>query len=177
MAKIQFPDSLAVDGKTLVLNGLGLRKKTVFQVKVYIAALYLNTPCRNDRAILKSDETKELHIHFVRNVSAKDIANSWDEGLEKNCKQGCEVYGERLKRLKSLSRDLKKGSVVRFRFDKDSMTMLLGDLPPQTFPGRDFADLILSNFLGEPPSDDVKEGILGLADTGLSRMPASCTGP
>ncbi len=177
LAGLKAPDSVVIDGKMLVLNGLGLRKKTVFQVKVYVAVLYLSAPCQNDRAILGSPDIKELDIHFMRNVTAHDIANSWDEGFEKNCKTGCDVFKERLDRLKALSRDLKKGSVVRFYFHPDHLVMNLEGLPPETFKGRDFADLILSNFLGNPPSEDVKAGILGLAAKGLSQMPASCKAP
>jgi hypothetical protein len=39
LADVTLPDTVQVGGRTLVLNGLGLRKK--FVVKVYVAGLYL----------------------------------------------------------------------------------------------------------------------------------------
>ena len=39
LAGVTLPDTAQVAGTTLVLNGLGLRKK--FVVKVYVAGLYL----------------------------------------------------------------------------------------------------------------------------------------
>ena len=42
LAGVTMPDTDTVEGKTLKLNGLGLRKKMVF--KVYVAGLYLETP-------------------------------------------------------------------------------------------------------------------------------------
>ena len=38
---VNLPDQLQVSGKTLQLNGLGLREATIFKVRVYVAGLYL----------------------------------------------------------------------------------------------------------------------------------------
>jgi len=39
VAGVKMPDTVTVEGKTLKLNGMGLRKKVMF--KVYVAGLYL----------------------------------------------------------------------------------------------------------------------------------------
>ena len=39
VAGVDVPDTLSVEGKTLQLNGAGIRKK--FVVKVYVGALYV----------------------------------------------------------------------------------------------------------------------------------------
>ena len=45
VAGVSLPETTTVDGKTLKLNGAGLRKKVVF--KVYVAGLYLETPSKD----------------------------------------------------------------------------------------------------------------------------------
>ena len=56
LAGVTLPDSTQVAGKTLVLNGVGLRTK--FVVKVYVAGLYLEQKSSDPNAILKSDSPK-----------------------------------------------------------------------------------------------------------------------
>ena len=41
VAGVSVPESYLLDGKTLVLNGAGVRTKTFLKVKVYVGALYL----------------------------------------------------------------------------------------------------------------------------------------
>ena len=38
---MQLPDTLQVDGKTLHLNGLGLRTYSFLRIHIYVAGLYL----------------------------------------------------------------------------------------------------------------------------------------
>ena len=45
VAGVKLPDTVEVDGKTLKLNGAGVRKK--FVAKVYVAALYVETPSKD----------------------------------------------------------------------------------------------------------------------------------
>jgi hypothetical protein len=40
-AGIQFPDQVELQGTPVKLNGLGVRKATVFRVNIYVVALYL----------------------------------------------------------------------------------------------------------------------------------------
>ena len=48
---ISFPEHIQARGETLTLNGLGLRKATVFGIKVYVGALYLTHPTADTGAI------------------------------------------------------------------------------------------------------------------------------
>lgn len=173
---VTFADSVSVDGRTLYLNGMGLRKKTIFNVKVYAAALYLTAPMQDPDLILASDEPKRLDITFMRNVEGKDIATSWDEGLALNCKTDCQRFAQATERLKALSRDLTNGQTVMFVFRKDSLEMKMGESSPQIFEGRPFTNLILSNFIGVPPSLELKVGLLGPASP-VIRVPVSDRAP
>ena len=50
---VTLPDTISVNGKTLVLNGLGLRKKAF--IKVYVAGLYLPHKIKGTKAIIAAD--------------------------------------------------------------------------------------------------------------------------
>ena len=56
IAGVKVPDTVTAEGKTLKLNGAGLRTKLMF--KVYVASLYLETPSKDSAAIVSSDQVK-----------------------------------------------------------------------------------------------------------------------
>lgn len=81
---VRFADSVDVDGRALVLNGLGLRLATLLEVKVYVAALYVATPSRDASRVLAAGAPKRLELHFLRDVDADDLKAAWDEGFARN---------------------------------------------------------------------------------------------
>ena len=48
---VKLPDTVSADGKTLKFNGAGIRKKAIF--KVYVAALYVETPSKDHQLLTK----------------------------------------------------------------------------------------------------------------------------
>ncbi|MFW5739394.1 MAG: chalcone isomerase family protein, partial [Myxococcota bacterium] len=81
---VTMPNTKTVAGKNLVLNGMGLREATVFNVDVYAAGLYLESKSKDGKAIAASNQTKQLVLHFVRDVDRSDIVGAWNEGFKKN---------------------------------------------------------------------------------------------
>src|SRR5579884_3375051 len=82
LAGVTLPDSVQAGGKTLVLNGVGLRTK--FMVKVYVAGLYLEQKSSDPNAILVSPGPKRLVMHFVRDVSRNQMADAFKESFADN---------------------------------------------------------------------------------------------
>src|SRR5262247_4119364 len=58
--KVSFPDQVAVDGHTLVLNGLGLRQATALKVNVYVAAIYVTQASTDANAMIGASTPKQL---------------------------------------------------------------------------------------------------------------------
>jgi len=158
-----FDDTISTHGHRLVLNGLGLRQMTIFKVKVYVAALYLEHASADGAKILKSHEHKKLDIVFLRDVEAKDIVHSWDEGFARNCEVGCEALKPQLMRLDSLMTDVKKGQKVSFYFQGNQFELSTPGKAPVVFDSPGFSEMILATFIGkQPPSEELKAGMLGL---------------
>src|SRR6187549_3606542 len=78
---VNMPDQVTVDGTKLVLNGMGLREATVFNVNVYVAALYLLKRSSDGEKIAAAEEPKQMRIQFVRNVSKNDMAEALQNGF------------------------------------------------------------------------------------------------
>jgi len=160
---INFPDQVQLEGSTLKLNGLGMRKATFLKINVYVAALYVARTSNDPVVILGSDTPKELILHFVRDVDGSDLAEAWDEGFAKNAKTQLPALQERIEMLKGWMADVKTGQQLTFEFEPGSGIQVATDGAVKgTIKGDDFARVLLSIWLGaDPPNPEVKAGLLG----------------
>ncbi len=164
MNDIEFPDAIAVNGVDLLLNGLGKREATIFNVDVYIAALYLEHTQSDGYAICESDQTKRLILHFVRDVSGGDIAGAWAEGFIKNSGDDATVYESRIVSLNSWMSEMKDGEEMMFTYIPDTgLEVSVRGTYMGTIEGSDFATVFFSIWLGDdPPNGGLRRGLLGL---------------
>ena len=157
-----FPEQLQSEAGTLVLNGLGMRQATLFKVNVYVSALYLPKPSADARAILESAAPYELVMAFVRNVGAKDIANGWSEGFERNGREQLPALSGRIATLTGWMSDIKTGQRMQFTFRPGvGLQAIINGTPKGTITGDDFGRAFLSIWLGVPPNPEIKAGMLG----------------
>ena len=79
LAGATMPDTLTVAGKTLKLNGMGLRKKAIF--KVYVGGLYLEAPSKDAAAILAAGLLNTALFSLDDAPGRMDaIVRGWDAG-------------------------------------------------------------------------------------------------
>ena len=161
LAGATLPDTLEVGEKTLKLNGLGLRKKAVF--KVYVGALYLESPSKDAHAILTSDQPKAIRMHFLRDLSKAQLVEAFQEGFDANAKDKAAAQKASFDKMLALIPDVKEGETMTFTYVPGKGTTLqAGDKELGVFEGKDFADAVFSIWLGpKPPSEDLKKGMLG----------------
>lgn len=161
-AEITFAPTASVGGKTLQLNGVGIRKATVFRVKVYHAGLYLEAPSSDADAILASSQLKRIEMHFVHDVSSSKLKDAWREGIAKNCKQGCDKLESALQKLDAAMVDIKDGDMMEYAFYPDRVELRIKGQSAGPILGADFSRAMLAVWLGaEPPNGDLKDGLLG----------------
>jgi hypothetical protein len=160
---IDFPDQIQVDGAALILNGLGLRQATAFNVSVYIAGLYLVDKSGDPQAILQSSKPKRLVLHFLRNVGSDDLTKSWDEGFKKNVADQIPVLKDRIEKIKSFTKDMKTGQELIFTYKMGTgIEVGIDGAVIGTVEGDDFSAAFLSIWLGYfPPNQNLKDGLLG----------------
>lgn len=159
---VTLPDSVTLDGQTLVLNGLGQRLATFLKVKVYVAGLYV--PKRSDQAqtLLGTDQPWQLVLSFLRSVDAGDMVKAWNEGFENNAKAQLPALKDRIDTLNGVMKDLKDKDTLVFTYlpGKGTSVEVKGNREV-TIEGHDFASALLSIWLSDPPNDEIKHGLLG----------------
>lgn len=161
VAGVSMPDMQKIDGKTLRLNGMGLRKKTIF--KVYVAGLYLETPSKDGAAVLGAEEIKSIHLHMLRGLKSQQITDAIREGFERNSKAALPALQERLTKLGTMIPDAADGDEIHLTYEPGKGTRVTARGTDRgTIEGRDFADALFAVWLGpDPVQDDLKKALLG----------------
>jgi hypothetical protein len=161
-AGVRLPDEMAVAGKNLVLNGMGVREATVFNVNVYVAGLYLEKKSANADEILGSEQVKRIEMVFVRDVDRKDITGAFAGGFKKNGGDMAALK-ERLDKLNGWMEAMKKGDSMAFTYvPEQGVTVSVKGKRKGTIEGADFGRAIFANYIGpKPPNSGLKRGLLG----------------
>lgn len=156
---VDFPDTVQEQGKTLALNGLGVR--TYWSFNVYAAGLYLETKSADENSILDSKSNKFIKMHYFRDVGQSDARKVWKKSFESYCPPPCEKFKDSIEKFNSQVTDIKKGSSVSYYFTNNSLEI-------RTVSGShkieqaEFPKMVLSTWIGKnPPTDKLKNGLLG----------------
>ena len=161
VAGVTLPESTTIEGKTLKLNGMGLRKKMVF--KVYVAGLYLETPSRDASAAISSDQVKTMQLSILRSLSTAQINEAINEGFEKNSGAQMGALKARLARLNAMIPNVEKGDQILLTYVPGKGTVVSAkNAEKGVIEGKDFADALFSVWLGpNPVQEDLKKALLG----------------
>lgn len=165
LAGATLPDSYPVDGQPLVLNGIGLRTLTVFNVKVYVAGLYLPRPNHDAQQILASPGPKVIMLKFLRSGSKAQVEKQYREGEAKNCGNGgCAASNQAdFERLVAAAPGVNAGDTSTYVFTQRGVRVLANNRVIGDFANPDLAYHLLAGFIGaNPPSQELRSSLLGL---------------
>ncbi len=161
LAGVKMPDTDTVEGKTLKLNGIGLRKKAIF--KVYVAGLYLENPSKDAAAILASNDMKSMRLHILRGMKGSQVSEAIAEGFERNSKSELPKLKPRLDKFAAMIPDVEEGDLIVMTWVPDKGTKVtVRGTDRGTIEGRDFGDALFAVWLGPAPvQEELKMGLLG----------------
>jgi hypothetical protein len=160
---VKLPDQVTLEGKTLKLNGAGIRAaKILFTFNVYAGGLYLETPGHDGDAIASSDQTKSIEMVFMRDTTAKQMADAIQEGFEKNCAANCAAFKPDVSKLQGMLKDMKKGETMAYHFLSNGVEVMIRGQKAGTIGDKAFGHQFIRCWIGKnPPNAELKEGLLG----------------
>jgi hypothetical protein len=160
IAGVKPSDTITVEGKTLKLNGAGLRTKLMF--KVYVASLYLETPSKDAAAIVSSDQIKSMRLSILRSLTGAKVSEAIEEGFEKNSKAQMGALKPRLTKLGTMIPNVESGDVIELTFVPGKGTVVtVKGAEKGVIEGKDFADALFAVWLGASPvQEDLKRELL-----------------
>ena len=146
------PQTVQVADETLILNGSGVRTATIFRVRVYVAALYLESKSADAQSIISSGDTKRLELHFVRSVSAASLRSMT---LKAFCK--LKDYPDLENRASEFCSHLvsvRKGDVLALTTHGDQLRLSINGDSRCMISGKDFCEAVMALYVGEQPIDE-----------------------
>jgi len=160
---VTLPDTIQLQGKTLQLNGAGIRTKFFFDI--YVGGLYLEQHVSSARAVFDDRGVKRVTMNFLYGkVDKEKLTDGWQEGFEKNqSHQQMQALGKRLGQFNALFTDARRGDAVVFDFLTDGTTHVsINGKEKGVISGADFQQALLAVWLGKKPADsDLKDAMLG----------------
>ncbi len=160
VAGVSLPESTTADGTTLRLNGAGLR--TRYFLKIYVIGLYVEHPTSDAGALLSADAVWQVQLHMVRALSSEQIATGIGEAFERNAGDRAPALRARLEQLKAMFPATEAGETIALTYAPGRGTAVTAhgkDLG--TIPGKDFAEVLLSGWIGKKPVDEsLKQALL-----------------
>lgn len=167
---VHFPDSIELHGRTLALNGTGLRE--VYIIKTWVAALYTSAPAYSAAAVV-GDGDRRIAITLLADLSIDRLGRSLLDALRRN--HAPEQLGAIEPQIQAFVAALQsigptvKGDTLTIDMVQGTTRISFNDMAVgDPIPGPAFRNALLRAFVGDEPVDDsLRRGLLGLpAPTG-----------
>jgi hypothetical protein len=162
IAGVRLPDTTAVNGQQLQLNGAGVRKKVFF--KIYVGALYVEQKSHDGARLVAAEGPRQMLMHFLyKEVEKEKLVEAWREGFANNSASNLAALRERLDTFCGWWPSMKAGERAVMTYVPGVGTKLeINGKEIGVVPGKDFADALLAVWVGaKPPTEDLKRGVLG----------------
>ena len=163
--KLESPIELA--GTKLVLNGAGIRYRTV--IPVYVAGLYLVKKANSPDAVQAVEGPKRISVTMLRNINSSELGKIFIRGVENNTpKKDMFRLMPALTGMSQLFTDhknLEKGDTFSVDWIPNTGTVFLvnGKIVGGPFKEPEFFAAMLRIWLGPSPADwKLKDALLGL---------------
>jgi len=160
-AGIDLPDTIERE-ETLVLNGMGIRFATIFNFKIYVAGLYVPERQSDAESIIAVDQPRVLVMVFLRDVSQRLMQSAILDAIEVNADRNLGPVKEKLDMVPEVLPEVREGQTLIFDYAPGYGTAVILDGETiANLDGDDFASALMTLWIGVPPNDELKTGLLG----------------
>lgn len=162
---VTLPDTIGIDGRTLVLNGAALRAVTFLQIRAYVIGLYLQHKSHDPATIVNSPGVKVLLLYYLHDGSKERVEKSFREGEDRACGTGgCpQADAADFDKLMRSFPAVKVGDTSAYIIDDRGVRATVNNKTIVTIHNQDVAHRLLQSFIGDhPPAPEVRTALLGL---------------
>jgi len=158
-----FPPELQAGSVTLVLNGVGTRKKLF--VPVYKAGLYLRQKSNDPHAILTAEEPMAMRIVITSSlVTPEKMARATREGFQKSTGGDTAAIAPQIEQMiRFFEAALEEGDVFDLLYQPGVGTRFIrNNVEKDVAPGAEFKKALFGIWLsGDPVQKNLKKALLG----------------
>ncbi len=155
---------VVVSGKTLPLNGAGLRTVTLafIPIKAYVATFYAPQPLRSHEAVLASPGPLQFNFTFLQGVSQNQVTDAWKAQFKESASFTYPELANDQATFIGFFGPLKKGGVETVEIVGNETRAYDNGTLRGTIQGKPFQKAFLSLWFGSSPvQDSLKSDLLG----------------
>jgi long-chain acyl-CoA synthetase len=161
---VKLPDQATLDGKTLVLNGAGIRTKLMF--KVYVCSLWLPAKANSLAGVLAANP-RRVQLNLLRDLSADDLAGALADGIKETStpEQAAAIKTQTDQLLKIMTSvgSAKTGDVVTMDYVGGQTLVGYSGKQIGTIAGEPFNAALMRIWLADKPVQaDLRKAMLGI---------------
>ncbi|BDD03403.1 chalcone isomerase family protein [Aureibacter tunicatorum] len=164
---VELPESIvSIKGKTLQLNGAGVREK--FWIKLYVGSLYTQVVTDEPHTIINEDEPMSIRLNIISSlITADKMMSAIKDGFELSAPKPSTELKTKITEFENLFKTMKieEGDEISFEYVPYEGTKVTrnGELV-KTIEGLDFKKALYGIWLGKNPADKkLKNAMLGKA--------------
>lgn len=152
---------VTIGGTTIPLHGEGIRKATLFAVKIYQAAFYCAEKITTLQEAIINPEPKRLEFRYFRDFSLEDTVIAWKYQFRESSGMKPGALASEMSLLASFLKPIQEGDLQEFVLLGENTTFLINGVKQGEIPGAQFQKALLTVFLGpNPPTKELRAGLL-----------------
>ncbi|MGM0453114.1 MAG: chalcone isomerase family protein [Thermodesulfobacteriota bacterium] len=150
---VELPEKMEIDGKTVVLNGAGVR--SVMFMKFYVGGLYLMDAETDEDVVMSADEPMAIRLHLIDDVDQDTMKKACNNGFKSATGGNIEPIQPQIdKFLDCFSDPIKEGDIFDFKYKPGIGTKVYKyDDLRSTIKGLDFKEAMFGIWLCDKPAD------------------------
>lgn len=160
---VKLDASITVEGKSLTLNGAGIREK--FWIDLYVGSLYLPKKSSNAAEIINSSDAAVIKLDIVSGmITSEKMINAVDEGFQNSTGGNTATLKTKIDQFKSFFKDkFNKGdSFLIANVPGSGVVVYKNGTKKGVIEGLDFKKALFGIWLSNKPADkDLKNSMLG----------------
>ena len=165
---VKYENNEQLANSKLVLNGAGVRYKTIF--KVYTAGLYLGAKVGTPEEVFAAPGPKRMHIVMLRDIDANELGKLFTRGMQDNAPReefSKSIAGTmRMSDIFSAKKKLTAGEYfyVDWVPGQGTTVVINGKAAGEPIKEPEFFTALMKIWLGKAPADtQLKNALLGKA--------------
>lgn len=153
--------TITVDGASIPLQGEGIRKDTLFAVKIYQAALYSSKVVTTLGEALSDPGPKRLEFRYYRDFSLEETVKAWRYQFRESSGLKPEELESEMALLASFQKPIHERDTQAFLLRDETTIFSINGVEVGEISGAKFQKALLTVFLGpNPPTKELRAGLL-----------------
>jgi len=161
IADVKILPTISCDGKEIPLSGAGLRTATILKIKIYVLALYSQTPIRKGNGTELEQRPICFDLTYLRDFDNGDVDKAWKYQFEESAEHKYANLKNDLNELQKIFGEIKDQRNQFIEFTEETSKFYENGNLKGEIKGKDFQKTFLSIWFGKnPPTEALKENLL-----------------